>query len=154
MPLKGTDSKAPVCQVGAGETALSRTAMRHAIRAHYGHWYLWIWGLIWLAMALLGHFLGPSATPFFNGLCLIGITSSILIGFVQGGQIRAPLDRRFLQPLALLSCLVILCGLLFLAHLIAPTPSSGSSGTLPLCPCRPTSWPEFGSIVTYFGSVF
>ncbi len=80
MPLKGTDSKAPVCQVGAGETALSRTAMRHAIRAHYGHWYLWIWGLIWLAMALLGHFLGPSA--------------------------------------------------------------------------RPTSWPEFGSIVTYFGSVF
>jgi len=99
MPLKGTDSKAPVCQVGAGETALSRTAMRHAIRAHYGHWYLWIWGLIWLAMALLGHFLGPSATPFFNGLCLIGITSSILIGFVQGGQIRAPLDRRFLAAL-------------------------------------------------------
>ena len=80
----------------------SRTAMRQAIRAHCGHWSLWIWGLIWLAMALLGQFLGTRAMPFINGLSLIGIASSILIGFVQAGQIRAPLDRRFLAALGAL----------------------------------------------------
>src|SRR4029077_16474817 len=47
----------PLSNTPAGELLesikLSRPAMRQAIRAHCGHWYLWIWGLIWLAMALL-----------------------------------------------------------------------------------------------------
>jgi hypothetical protein len=76
--------------------------MRQAIRAHCGHWYLWLWGAIWLAIALLGHFLGTGALPFINGLALIGIVASILIGFAQSGQIRAPLDRRFLTVLGTL----------------------------------------------------
>jgi hypothetical protein len=80
----------------------SRTAMRTAIRAYCGHWYLWLWGLIWLGMALLGQLLGNRAMPFMNGLCLIGLASSFLIGFIQSGQIRAPLDRRFLATLGAL----------------------------------------------------
>jgi hypothetical protein len=80
----------------------SRTAMRTAIRAYCGHWYLWLWGLIWLGMALLGQLLGNRAIPFINGLCLIGLASSFLIGFIQSGQIRALLDRRFLATLGAL----------------------------------------------------
>jgi hypothetical protein len=76
--------------------------MRTAIRAYCGHWYLWLWGVIWLGMASLGQFLGIAAVPFINGLAAIGIAASILIGFVQSGQIRAPLDRRFLTALGAL----------------------------------------------------
>jgi hypothetical protein len=59
----------------------SRTAMRAAIRAYSGHWYLWLWGVIWLGMALLGQFLGIAAMPFLYGLVLIGLAATALIGF-------------------------------------------------------------------------
>ena len=74
----------------------SRAAMRRAIRAHRGHWYLWTWGVIWIGFALLGHLLGSNALPYTIGLSLIGILASCIIGFVQSRQIRAPVDKRFL----------------------------------------------------------
>ena len=43
----------------------SRTAMRTAIRAYNGHWYLWLWGVIWLGIALLGQF-SRSRFPAFH----------------------------------------------------------------------------------------
>ena len=30
----------------------SQAALRSAFRAHRGHYYLWLWGLVWIAMAL------------------------------------------------------------------------------------------------------
>jgi len=59
----------------------SRTAMRAAIRTYSGHWYLWLWGVIWLGMALLGQFLGIAAMSFLYGLVLIGLAATVLIGF-------------------------------------------------------------------------
>jgi hypothetical protein len=53
-------------------------------------------------MGLLGEFLGIAAMPFLYGLVLIGLPATVLIGFVQSGQIRVPLDRRFLAALAAL----------------------------------------------------
>jgi hypothetical protein len=76
--------------------------MRTAIRAYNGHWYLWLWGVIWLGIALLGQFLGVASLPFINGLVLIGLAATVLVGFVQSGQIRVPLDRRFLAALSAL----------------------------------------------------
>ena len=75
MPLNGTDSKGGVCQVGADR------------RESPGR-----------PITLLGN----RAMPCMNGLCLIGLASSFLIGFIQSGQIRAPLDRRFLATLGAL----------------------------------------------------
>jgi hypothetical protein len=55
--------------------------MRAAIRAYSSHWYLWLWGAIWLGMALPSQFLGIAAMPFLYGLVLIGLAATVLIGF-------------------------------------------------------------------------
>lgn len=90
---------------GEAERALrevddSRAAMRRAIRAHRGHLYLWLWGAVWIAMALLVHFRGPRGFAFFPWLIFPAILLSFAIGAFQSRQIRAPLDKRFLAALA------------------------------------------------------
>jgi hypothetical protein len=81
----------------------SRAAMRRALRPYGGHWYLWTWGAMWLAMAILGYSLGCQAVPFINGLVLIGTLLSLIIAFVQSLRIRVPIDRRFLAALCSLA---------------------------------------------------
>ena len=80
----------------------SREAMRRAVRAHRGHLHLWLWGAIWIAMALTVHIYGERATRFFPFFVLPGVIASTAIGIYQGRQIRAPIDKRFLAALACL----------------------------------------------------
>jgi hypothetical protein len=78
----------------------SRDAMRSAVRTHRGHYHLWMWGLIWIAMAMLAEFRGPAGVRLFPWLSLGGVAGSCVLGFVQGRQIRMPVDKRFLGVLA------------------------------------------------------
>lgn len=78
----------------------SRAAMRRAIRAHRGHLYLWLWGAVWIAMALLVHFLGRRGFDFFPWLILPAGVVSFAIGAFQNRQIRVPIDKRFLGAIA------------------------------------------------------
>lgn len=81
----------------------SREAMRRAIRAHRGHLHLWLWGSIWIAMALAAHFYGDRAARVFPLFVVPGFIASTAIGIYQSRQIRTPIDKRFLAALA---CLV------------------------------------------------
>jgi hypothetical protein len=78
----------------------SREVMRSAVRAHRGHYHLWLWGVIWIAMALLAEFRGLAGIRLFPWLCAAGIAGSGILGFIQSSQVRAPVDRRFLAVLA------------------------------------------------------
>jgi len=83
-----------------GQVEDSRAAMRRAIRAHRGHLHLWLWGAVWIAMALLVHFLGPRGFEFFPYLIFPAMLLSFAIGAFQSSQIRAPIDKRFLGAIA------------------------------------------------------
>ncbi len=78
----------------------SREAMRSSIRARRGHYHLWLWGGIWIAMAMLVQFHGLAGTRLLPWLCAAGVIGSAVLGFIQGSQIRMPVDRRFLALLA------------------------------------------------------
>jgi hypothetical protein len=78
----------------------SREAMRSSIRARRGHYHLWLWGVIWIAMAMLVQFHGQAGARLLPWLCAAGIAGSAVLGFIQGRQIRIPMDRRFLGVLA------------------------------------------------------
>ncbi len=78
----------------------SRAAMRRAIRAHRGHAYLWLWGAVWIAMALLVQFLGRRGYDFFPYLIFPAMLLSFAIGVFQSRQIRTPIDKRFLGAVA------------------------------------------------------
>jgi hypothetical protein len=80
----------------------SREAMRRAVRAHRGHLHLWLWGAIWIAMALTVHFYGESATRFFPFMVLPGAIASAAIGIYQSREIRMAIDKRFLAALGCL----------------------------------------------------
>lgn len=73
----------------------ARAAMRHAIRAHRGHYHLWIWGGAWIAMPLSAHFGGEYAARFFPWICVAGGILSFLAGFTQKQQVRRPANGRF-----------------------------------------------------------
>ncbi len=79
---------------------LSRTAMRSAVRAHRGHAYLWLWGVIWTAMGLLAQTQGLVGIRWFPWLSLGGVIVSVLIGMRQSATIRLPIDRRFIGVLS------------------------------------------------------
>ena len=73
----------------------SRSAMRKAVRAHRGHLFLWLWGGIWAVMAIL-NWIDPYRFAVVNNwLSALGGVASFAIGFLQGRQIRSPIDRRF-----------------------------------------------------------
>jgi hypothetical protein len=80
----------------------SRVAMRRAIRAHRGHWYMWVWGLIWLIYAVLGYYLDIAALAYINALAIAGTVASFLIASIQRSKIRASIDRRFVAALGAL----------------------------------------------------
>lgn len=98
----------------------SREVTRRAFRAHHGHYYLWLWGLIWIAMALIAQFTGPAGMQRHSfWLCGVGGLVSFLIGWRQSGEVRAPVDRRFLGVLIV----VIFFSLLWLA-ILRPVPTT------------------------------
>ncbi len=86
------------------EVESSRAAFRRAIRAHRGHFHLWLWGGIWIAMSLLVHFQGRTGLRLLPWLVIPGFLGSTAIGFLQNRQIKVPIDRRFLAALV---CLVV-----------------------------------------------
>jgi hypothetical protein len=77
-------------------------AARSAFRAHRGHYHLWLWGVVWIAMALLAQFRGLAGVRLFPGVSGGGMVGSALIGFLQGRQLRGRVDRRFFGALATL----------------------------------------------------
>ncbi len=74
--------------------------MRQAVRAYRGHFYLWLWGGIWIAMALSVHFFGDRGIRLLPLFILVGVAGSYAIGYVQSSHIRSRLDQRFLRALA------------------------------------------------------
>ncbi len=76
------------------EVESARAAMRHIIREHRGHWYLWIWGAAWIAMPAAAQVLGDSATRLFPWICLVAGVLSFAVGFIQRRQIKLPSDGR------------------------------------------------------------
>jgi hypothetical protein len=75
----------------------ARGAMRQAIRAHRGHYHLWIWGAAWIAMPLAAYFGGDAKARFFPLICLAGAILSALTGFTQSRQLRRPVNPRFVS---------------------------------------------------------
>jgi hypothetical protein len=73
----------------------ARIAMRRTIRDHRGHYHLWIWGGVWIAMPLTAHFGGDNAARYFPALCVVGGVLSAITGFVQSRQVRQPKNARF-----------------------------------------------------------
>jgi hypothetical protein len=82
----------------------SRQAMRAAIRANRGHLHLWMWGLIWVAMAVIMQNGGKFGEPLLNWLGIGGVIGSFVIGFWQGRRVRSGIDGRFVG--AVISLLV------------------------------------------------
>jgi len=75
------------------EIDASRAAMRRAIQTHRGHLYLWLWGGIWIATSVLNWMYETGA---------LRAMATVVIGTVQGRQIRSRIDRRFLGVCAVL----------------------------------------------------
>lgn len=74
----------------------SQASMRASLRARRGHLHLWLWGAIWIVMALSAEIGGDATARFFPILATAGGVGSFLIGRAQNQAIRIPLDRRFL----------------------------------------------------------
>jgi hypothetical protein len=87
MPMKLSPQDAATA---LAEVDLARTAMRHVIREHRGHYYLWIWGATWIAMPLTAYFAGDGAVRYFALICLPGILASVAVSLVQRRQISSP----------------------------------------------------------------
>ncbi len=95
MNLSKEEAAAALVAVGK-----SQEALRQAFRAHRGHYHLWLWGGVWILMALTAHFGGPYGLQRYMGLfCLVGGVLSFAIGMLQANQVRVPVDRRFLRVL-------------------------------------------------------
>src|SRR4051812_37078437 len=78
----------------------SRHAMRSVIRSHRGHLQLWLWGAIWVLMAMAAQFLGLEGVKRMPWLSAIGFVLSAAIAMSQSTRLRGALDRRFIALLA------------------------------------------------------
>ena len=95
MNLSPDDAAAALAEIEQ-----ARTAMRRAIRAHRGHYYLWIWGIAWIAMPLTAYFGGDAAVRYFGWINVPAILASITVGMMQHRQIATPGRGRVLGALA------------------------------------------------------
>ncbi len=77
------------------EIEASRVAMRSAIQAHRGHLHLWLWGSLWMSTSVLNWDDNPAHTTASSLLMVGGGLTSALIGILQGRQVRAPVNPRF-----------------------------------------------------------
>ena len=91
MQLSSRDAAAALAEIDQ-----ARTAMRRAIRTHRGHYYLWIWGVTWIAMSLTAYFLGDSAARYFALICVPGVLASVAVGRFQRRQVAIPGSPRVL----------------------------------------------------------
>ncbi len=80
----------------------AQASARAVFRAHCGHYHLWLWGGIWIVMALAAEFRGLAGVRLFPWLSAAGIATSAVIGFLQGRQLRQPVNRRFFGAIAAL----------------------------------------------------
>jgi hypothetical protein len=80
----------------------SKMAMRKAIMNSRGPAQLWIWGLAWMAMAIVRKLQYPRFWVMITWISLAGAVASLVVGIVQGGKIRAKVDRRFMAVCATL----------------------------------------------------
>lgn len=99
----------------------TRAAMRRIVSAHRGHYHLLIWGLAWIAMPLTAQFSGDDAVRWFGLICLPAAIASAVVGYVQGRQIRATVNQRFLGALA---ALLVFAALFPLVLRVTPEPRS------------------------------
>ncbi len=98
----------------------AQATARAAFRAHHGHFHLWIWGVVWIVMAVAAQTRGLAGVRLFPWLGLGGMLLSTAVGFFQGHQVRQPTDRRFLGAIAALVVFAVLVPLVFqLAHVTA-----------------------------------
>jgi hypothetical protein len=74
----------------------SRMAMREIVRMHRGHLYLWLWGTVFMAVALINWVFDERYWKASNWISVAGLVATLLIGWRQGRQIRSKLDKRFL----------------------------------------------------------
>jgi hypothetical protein len=77
------------------EIEASRAAMRQAVRAHRGHYFLWIWGAVWSAVSVVS-WMGSTSAWTANLISLAGAALTVVTGFLQGRQIRSRIDKRFI----------------------------------------------------------
>lgn len=96
----------------------SQAAGRRAFRAHAGHLHLWLWGVIWIIMAMTAQFGGSAGVQVLPLLSFTGGVISILIGHFQRRQVRLPVDQRFIRVLMA----VLLFGLL-VPFVLRPVPT-------------------------------
>ena len=80
----------------------ARADTRAAFRARRGHWYLWLWGALWILMSGLAQYRGLSGVRLFPWLGLGGGLASYAIGYFQNATVRVPLDRSYLGVIATL----------------------------------------------------
>jgi hypothetical protein len=78
----------------------SRKRFRIAIGSRRGHQHLWLWGVIWTAMALLSQYDLPLALRSWGWVDLAGVAGSFAIGWRTQRQVRGRIDRRFLGAIA------------------------------------------------------
>ena len=86
----------PEAAAALAEVDQARAAMRQVIRAHRGHYHLWIWGMTWIAMPLSVQFCGEIAFRWFGLICLPAVIGSIVVGATQSRQVKTPFNPRFL----------------------------------------------------------
>src|SRR3954470_21606843 len=88
--------------IALAEVEKTREAMRRLVREHRGHYHLWIWGVVWIAMPLSVYFGGERAARYFPWICLAGAVAAIVTGFLQARQIRQPANFRVMGAIAIL----------------------------------------------------
>jgi hypothetical protein len=74
----------------------SKLAMRRAIMASRGPAQLWVWGLAWMAMAIVRKLEYPRFWVTIVWISIIGSVISLTIGILQSGRIRGKIDKRFI----------------------------------------------------------
>ena len=84
------------------EIEASRSAMRSLVRTHRGHYYLWLWGSIWVALSLLNWANAPRFWALSNWISGAGVVATLAIILFQRRQVRSRIDRRFLAVCAVL----------------------------------------------------
>jgi hypothetical protein len=80
----------------------SRLAMRKAVAGSRAPGYLWIWGLAWMAMAVVRRLNYPRFWVTIVWISIIGSVVSLAFGLIQGNRFRAKFDKRFLAVCATL----------------------------------------------------
>jgi hypothetical protein len=97
QPISASDA-----ELALRDVALSRARMREVIRAHHGHAYLWLWGVIIVVNCGGTYLFGVPRMQLTTSLTnLFGLIASFGITFWRSRRIRVQPDRRFLAVVAL-----------------------------------------------------